>query len=60
MLSDFDKAHVQEILWNRGNKYDWFSAQLIRLINHSDPQNVEKLRTVYPEHVAAVEAFHRG
>ena len=57
MLSDFDKAHIQQILSGHG---DWFSAMLIRLIGHADKVNREKLRQVFPEHVEAFEAWYRG
>jgi hypothetical protein len=50
MLSDFDRAHVGEILAGSG---DWFSAELLRLIAKADPDNRAKLRLGFPEHVQA-------
>jgi hypothetical protein len=51
-LSEHDKEHIGEIVAGYG---DWFSAELIRLIRKADVQNRARLRTVYPEHVKAVE-----
>ena len=57
MLSEFDKAHVQQILRGHG---DWFSAQLLRLISHADKENREKLRLAFPEVVEAYEDWFSG
>jgi len=56
-ISEFDKAHVGDILAGHG---DWFSAKLLRLIAESDHDNREALREAYPGHVAAYEAWHNG
>lgn len=53
--SDFDVANMTEIITNDFG--DWFSADLLRLIRHADSENREKLRLVYPEHVAAYEKW---
>ena len=50
MLSDFDRAHVGDILAGNG---DWFSAELLRLIAKADTANRAKLRLGFPEHVQA-------
>ena len=52
MLSDYDKAHVQDILNGQG---DWFTAQLLRLCAKADAFNLERLRKGFPEEVAAYE-----
>lgn len=57
MLSDFDRAHIKEILRGHGT---WFTADLIRLIAHADSTNRETLRRVYPEVVEAFETWERG
>lgn len=59
-LSDFDRTHIHEILVNKGNQYDWFSAQLIRLIAKADAPNRALLSLVYPEHVDAYFAWFIG
>jgi len=56
-ISKFDREHIQEILSGLG---DWFSAHLIRLINHADANNKEILRGVYPEHVEAYEDWYNS
>ena len=57
-LSAYDKQNVEKIVHGHG---DWFSAWLIRLIAlKADDDNTELLRTVYPDHVAAVEAWRSG
>jgi hypothetical protein len=55
--SEFDKAHVGEILRGHG---DWFGADLLRLIVHADPVNRERLRRAFPEHVELYESWLRG
>lgn len=57
-LSDFDKSRIEDILIDRFG--DWFSAHLLRLIAISDPLNTERLRSIYPEHVKAVEDYRKG
>lgn len=54
--SEYDKAHITQILNGEG---DWFSALLFRLIHKADDDNMRKLRQVYPDHVAAYEAWDR-
>ena len=49
-ISDFDRHHIYEILTGEGT---WFGAMLIRLIEHADRENREKLRQVYPDYVEA-------
>jgi hypothetical protein len=56
-ISEYDRAHVGDIL--RGNG-DWFSAHLLRLLAKADRDNREALRLVFPEHVAAYEAWLLG
>jgi len=56
-ISDFDKANVSRIVHGHG---DWFSAKLLRLIHVADSTNVELLRRVYPDHVAAYEKWKYG
>lgn len=53
-LSDYDRAHVHDIMAGKG---DWFSAKLLRFIRDSQPdrRNLERLRAAYPDHVAAAE-----
>ena len=55
-ISKFDRERVGSILRGDG---DWFSAQLLRLIAHCDRDNLETLRSVYPDHVEAYEAWQR-
>ena len=56
MLSEFDRIHVLYVM----REGDWFSAHLLRLINKADHANREKIREIYPEHVAAWEAWRDG
>jgi hypothetical protein len=59
-LSAFDADHVGEILADRerGN-YSNFSAHVIRLLKKADAHQRERLRMIYPDHVAAVERWER-
>jgi hypothetical protein len=52
-LSEFDKANVGHVLVHG----TWWSADLLRLIAKSDPQRLEAIRTAFPDHVAAYEAW---
>lgn len=55
-MSDYDRAHVQDILDGDG---DWFTAKLLRLIAHADLINRAKLKVAFPEEVFLVET-HLG
>jgi len=57
MISEHDKAHIEEIMKGHGT---WFSAELLRLIAKADLTNRDKLRQVYPEHVEAYEEWFNG
>ena len=57
MISEHDKAHIEEILRGHGT---WFSAELLRLIAKADLTNRDKLRQVFPEHVEAYEKWFNG
>jgi hypothetical protein len=54
-LSPFDKANIGTIIAGEG---EWFSAQLLRLIARADRPNRERLRTAFPEEVAAWEEWY--
>lgn len=54
MMTEFDKANVGAIIAGEG---DWFNAHLLRLIAKADRPNKERLRVLYPEQVAAYEAW---
>lgn len=53
-LSEFDKAHMQEILLGAG---DWFSAELLRLIAKADTENRARLYLAFPDHVEAYNTW---
>lgn len=55
--SEYDRAHVGEILGGRG---DWFGAKLLRLIAKADSDNRERLRLAFPEHVNLYESWLNG
>ena len=57
MISDFDKAHVGEILAGNG---DWFTAQLLRLCAEANEGNLERIRAGFPETVDAYLAWRKG
>lgn len=57
MISDYDKAHVQEILNGLG---DWYIADLLRLVARADGHNRELLRQVYPEVLEAFDDWYEG
>lgn len=58
-LSDFDRDHVEEIL-NDDRHYHSFSNALLRLVAKADGVQREVLRSVYPTHVGALEAWQLG
>ena len=58
-LTEYDRLHIPAIIKQPGS-YDWFSAQLIRLIAKADAANRATLRIVYPEHVRAYEDWYYG
>ena len=57
MISDFDKAHVGEILAGNG---DWFTAQLLRLCAKADEYNLSRIRAGFPEEVDAYLTWRKG
>ena len=56
-ISKHDRELIHEIVCGYG---DWFSADLVRLINKADKSNTEILRSVYPEHVEAYEDWYNN
>lgn len=56
-LSIFDIAHIKAIL-TEPIKYDWYAAHVLRLCRKADPENLQKLATIYPDIVAAY-CFYR-
>ena len=57
MLSDFDRQNVQNIIDNEDNKFDYFTACLLRLIVKADLSNRMSLRSSYPEEVELIESI---
>jgi hypothetical protein len=55
--NDYERNNVGEILDSSSGD---FFAHLLRLISRADPKNKERLRLVYPHHVACYEAWTRG
>ena len=53
-MSNYDKQNVGKLLRGEGT---WFTANLFRLIARADEQNRNKLRTAFPDEVAAVETY---
>lgn len=50
-----DRENIDRIMAGYG---DWYTAKLLRLIAKADVQNIEKLRRMYPEEVAAYEKWY--
>lgn len=60
-ISSYDRLHVPAILADlKGERYDWFSAQLLRLIAKADSTNRAKIRLAFPDHVEAFEDWYHG
>lgn len=58
MISDFDKAHMKDILKDTAAaRYDWFSCHLLRLIARADQNNRERLRLAFPQAVESYEEW---
>lgn len=57
MISEYDKAHIEDILAGEG---DWFTAHLLRLIAKADAQNRERIREGFPKEVEAYERWASG
>lgn len=57
MITDYDKAHMADILAGHG---DWFTAQLLRLIAKADRTNRERIRKGFPAEVEAYEKWDAG
>lgn len=53
MLSRFDVEHIHEIMANV--RHDWFSAQLLRLVNKTSGLTKARLRSAFPAHVELVD-----
>ena len=56
--NDYEAKNVGEVL--NGFVGDFFTQNLFRSIATADQQNKERLRIVYPHHVACYEAWRRG
>jgi len=57
MMSDFDRAHIEDLVAGHG---DWFTAQLLRLCAKADSNNLEKLRLGFPDVVEAYLDWRDG
>lgn len=57
MISDYDRAHMQEILDGHGT---WFTAELLRLCAHADAENLAWLQLAFPEVVQAYLEWRSG
>lgn len=55
-MSEYDKENIGNILAGEGS---WFTAQLLRLAAKADSNNLEKLRTGFPEEVEALEEYRK-
>jgi len=58
-MSDFTEAERHYIRFLK-DKMDGFTGHLFRAIASADRGNREKLRTAFPEEVAAHEAYSQG
>lgn len=58
-ISDFDRDHIEDILIDTKQHHS-FSNALLRLIAKADGVQREVLRSVYPTHVSAFEAWQLG
>ena len=56
-ISSFDRAHIEDILAGHGT---WFTADLLRLIDHADATNRAKLEGAFPEEVHAYLDWYNG
>lgn len=56
-LTDYDRENVGTILNDRAK--DWFTAQLLRLIDKADDHHRGLLAQGFPEEVTLVEAYRR-
>lgn len=56
-LGSFDCQNIDYIMQGGG---DWFTAQLLCLIQKADRQNRARLRLGFPEEVALVEQWEKG
>lgn len=52
MISDYDRANVADIMAGEG---DWFTAQMLRLCQKADAENLARIRLGFPEIVALYE-----
>ena len=55
-MSNYDKQNVGKLLRGEGT---WFTAHLLRVIAKADEHNLNKLRSAYPDEVAAVETYQQ-
>lgn len=53
-ISDYDREHINEIMEGHG---DWFSAQLLRLLQKADHETHEQVRAGFPDHVQLYEDY---
>lgn len=58
--SEFDRESIEHILKNPKGDADWFGAHVIRLVSRADLWQLERIRIIYPEHVAAYEEWYYG
>lgn len=55
-VSKHDEEMIDEIMQGYG---DWFTAQLLRLLQKADSQNIAKMRQCYPDVVDLYEKWMR-
>lgn len=53
-ISDYDRENINEIMEGHG---DWFSAQLLRLLQKADLGTREQVRRGFPDHVRLYEEW---
>lgn len=51
-VSEYDREHISEIMGGHG---DWFSAQLLRLLQKADLSTRDQVRQGFPDHVKLYE-----
>jgi hypothetical protein len=59
MVTDFDRDNIRSIMADRPG-FDWFTANLLRLLLKADSENREKIRTVFPDVVELFEQYKNG
>jgi hypothetical protein len=55
LISRYDVENIDKIMNGHG---DWFTAELLRLCQKADPENLQRIRMGFPDVVSLFESWY--